>query len=100
MIHAEDTQTGKRYRPTKASVIERYRGRSWLTRAAAAWERKAVARLRLNAERLTGREVWMLAALKSGGVLLRKHTRKPGCKTTITEWTAVPRTYRLREVKR
>ena len=54
----------------------------------------------MNAEKLNSREVWMLSMLKDDGILMRKHMRKPGCKTTVSEWIAVPGDYRLREVAR
>jgi hypothetical protein len=98
-VQAKNTAPGKRYRPTRIGSFDA-RGRAWLTRSTFGWERKTGLRLWMNAEKLNSREVWMLSMLKDDGILMRKHMRKPGCKTTVSEWVAVPGDYRLREVAR
>ena len=97
-IRAEFTMPGIRYRPTRSHSFD-LRGRAWLTRAKPGWEKKALARLENRRQALSGRECCTLAAVQSGAVLMRKHWRAPGTKTTQSEWVAIPRDYRLREVK-
>jgi len=101
MIKAIDTSPGKKYRPTRSGNFD-LMGRAWLTRAHAGPERKAEQRLRVRRDNLTGSEVFMLAQLDAGAVLMRKHRRVPKQSgagfRTASEWRAVPPDYRLREV--
>ena len=102
-IKAKDTEPGAgvKYRPTRPSDLWDIRGRSWLTRASAGWERKAIAKMRANARSLTGRETFMLASVRDGScIFMRRHTKKPGTKTLHSEWVAIPVEYLLRKVKR
>jgi len=102
-IKAKDTPPGGKgkYRPTRPSEVWDIGGRSWLTRASEGWERKAIAKMRLNARHLTGRETFMLASIKNGScILMRRHTKKPGTKTLNSEWFVVPVDYLLRQVKK
>ena len=98
MIKADETERGKKYRPTQVKSFD-LRGHAWLTRAAPAWEKKAIQKLRLRYQRLSGREMYMLARVDKGEVLMRRHWKAPGCKVQ-SEWCAVPTNYNLRDVKR
>lgn len=99
VVRADETVRGVKYRPTRTKYFD-LRGRAWLTRAAPAWERRAVQKMRLNYRKLTGRSCFILDQLRQGAVLMRKHRRVPGCKTTQSEWVSVPHDYPLRGVKR
>jgi hypothetical protein len=101
MNNATDTSPGKKYRPTRSKSFD-LMGRAWLTRAHAGPERKAEQRLRMRRDNLTGSEVFMLAQLDAGAVLMRKHRRvlkQSGVGfRTVTEWRSIPQGYSLREV--
>ena len=97
-IQAKDTVPGARYRPTRVGSFDLC-GRAWLTRAKPGWERKAVTRLEKRGRGLNGRESYTLTSVKAGAILMRKHRRAPGTRTTQSEWVAIPRDYTLRKVK-
>jgi hypothetical protein len=96
-VTASETICGGKYRPTQTKSFD-LRGRAWLTRSAPGWESKAIKRMRLRYERLSGQECYTLSLLARGAVLMRKHWRTPGRKTQ-SEWVAVPSNYKLRELK-
>jgi len=99
-IAAKDSVPGARYRPTRSRSFD-LRGRAWLTRAKPGWETKAINKLKTRgaARSLDGGAVFTLMSVMAGAILMRKHRRVPGTRTTQSEWVAIPQNYTLRKVK-
>ena len=100
-IKAHEIEQGSkaRFRPTRPRFFD-LRGRAWFTRSTEGKEKKWIEKMRKKGVGITCRQSFVLQAVDRGCILMRHHCRPTGCKTTQSEWCAVPANYVLREVRR
>ena len=101
VVHADETEIGFRYRPTRTGEFFDLCGYSWLERGSKDSEADLVPRLRRKGQRLLGREVFLLQRLEEGWVPMRHSMPSPpGSRARVRQWIALPPQRRLRVLKR
>jgi|ETNvirnome_2_300_1030623.scaffolds.fasta_scaffold03556_3 hypothetical protein len=94
-LAADEATTGRTYRRTKTSSVEKWRGYSVLVLPSPDETRKTIEKMR--GARQDSRETWLVHMVKGGAILFWRYIRRGSA--VVREPVALPQDCRLREVR-